>query len=159
MDNILIVHEHITPKEIQSGDISGFLGRWNTQRYSPPLLKRMMGALYMSVDGYDNDPREIFVIPEVKNHIKKLNEAWPYLFYFHETQIGAIMPFTMCCLSTLRLISDDKERLYKVRYDIGEMTNFVDEKFRHMHELCEKAQIPPEVEAIRQNEILQCLMR
>ena len=35
------------------------------------------GRLSLVVDGYNNDPRELFEMPEVRANIKRLDQAWP----------------------------------------------------------------------------------
>lgn len=40
------------------------------------------GKVVFIVDGYNNDKREIYMIPEIREFFKLVYEKYPYLFYF-----------------------------------------------------------------------------
>ncbi len=40
------------------------------------------GKLALTVDGYNDDPREIYEIPEVRRFLKTLHSHWKYWFFF-----------------------------------------------------------------------------
>ena len=45
-------------------------------------LRTMIGSLVFCVEGYDGDPREVHIIPEVRKFYAAFHEAWPYWLYF-----------------------------------------------------------------------------
>ena len=47
--------------------------------------------------GYDDDPREIEAIPEVREWFSKLFAAWPYWFFF-VNRIDQIVPLVLTLL-------------------------------------------------------------
>ncbi len=44
--------------------------------------KDAKGKLFLTIDGYENDEREIYMIPEIRSFIKAVWEEYKYLFYF-----------------------------------------------------------------------------
>jgi len=44
--------------------------------------KPFQARLLIEVSGYDDDPRELYVIPEVRAYFQALSEKWPYWLYF-----------------------------------------------------------------------------
>jgi len=40
------------------------------------------GRISLVVDGYNDDPRELFEVPEVRAYIKRVDQAWPNWFFF-----------------------------------------------------------------------------
>ena len=54
----------------------------------------------LSFYGYSNDPRELHEIPEVRRFCKKLDEAFPYWFYFLSTERG-MLRVVACCLCSI----------------------------------------------------------
>lgn len=44
--------------------------------------KDAKGKLFLSFDGYDNDEREVYMIPEIRSFVKTIWEKYKYLFYF-----------------------------------------------------------------------------
>lgn len=47
-------------------------------------------CLALSVSGYDNDPRELCEIPEVRSFFKRLTHEWPFWFWFLARDAGQI---------------------------------------------------------------------
>lgn len=44
--------------------------------------KDAKGKLYLTFDGYNNDVREIYMIPEIRTFVKTIWEKYKYIFYF-----------------------------------------------------------------------------
>lgn len=44
--------------------------------------KDAKGKLFLTFDGYDNDEREVYMIPEIRSFVKTIWEKYKYLFYF-----------------------------------------------------------------------------
>lgn len=44
--------------------------------------KDAKGKLFLTFGGYEDDKREIYMIPEIRNFVKKIWEDYKYLFYF-----------------------------------------------------------------------------
>ena len=47
--------------------------------------KEAKSKLFLVFDGYDNDKREIYEIPEIRDFVKYIYDKYKYLFYFLTT--------------------------------------------------------------------------
>lgn len=56
------------------------------------------------VDGYNDDPREIFEISEVRAFIKGLDAQWPYWFFFLSQADDSIKLLESCLCDTIEVI-------------------------------------------------------
>jgi hypothetical protein len=45
-------------------------------------LREMMDRMVFSIEGYDDDPREIHAIPQIRRFYSAFHGAWPYWLYF-----------------------------------------------------------------------------
>ena len=45
-------------------------------------VRRFQGRVEIGFHGYDTDPREVFEIPEIRRFCRRLDESFPYWFYF-----------------------------------------------------------------------------
>jgi hypothetical protein len=87
----------ITRREIESGDISNSLSVLHTFKKDKKSIRRFCNKIDLSISGYDDDPRELWEIPEVKSYIKQLDKAFPYWFYFITKHSGALKMIFGCC--------------------------------------------------------------
>ena len=58
------------------------------------------GRVDLAFLGYSNDPRELYDIPEVRRFCTKLDDAFPYWFYFLSTE-GVTLGVIACCLCSV----------------------------------------------------------
>ena len=63
-------------------------------------VQRYQGRVDLSFHGYSDDPRELYEIPEVRRFCEKLDEVFPYWFYFLSTE-RVILKIVACCLCTV----------------------------------------------------------
>jgi hypothetical protein len=65
---------------------------------SKELAYRCEGKIEFSFSGYDDDPRELFEIEEVRTYITQLSQALPELFFFCRTEqpTHTIRLFALC---------------------------------------------------------------
>jgi len=72
----------ITRKEVESGSIGSVLERLHvlTDTRENSLLYRE--SLVFQVSGYDDDPRELSEIPEVRSFFHRLAAEWPHWLWF-----------------------------------------------------------------------------
>jgi hypothetical protein len=95
-DNPLIFE--VSYEDIESGDITtvltalrGFLESRNTVVGG----KRRVTVLF---EGYDDDPRDVYDIPEIRRYAKALDDAFPYWFYFASLHDGSTLQVFALCL-------------------------------------------------------------
>src|SRR5260370_32241457 len=100
-----------------------------------------MGTLMFMVGGYDDDPREIHTVPEIRQFYKRLHEAWPYWLCFCNLETELLRSMVMCCLASIAAIKMDGQPNVGVEYKPLELLNFVSTDFGPMNEMCDRAEM------------------
>ena len=70
-------------------------------------VQRYRGRVDLSFHGYSNDPRELYEIHEVRQFCNKLDEAFPYWFYFLSTE-GVMLGVIACCLCSVTKLAPER---------------------------------------------------
>ncbi len=125
---------------VQAGDAKDFLSRFG--KFRVPVgkqLQGMMNSLALMIQGYDDDPREIYAIPEVRAFYKQLWEVWPYWLYFCNLESENLMMMVMCCLESLDAVKVKGQSQVKVSISPLEVVQFISGGFVPMNEMCERA--------------------
>ncbi|WP_279194190.1 hypothetical protein [Holdemania massiliensis] len=106
--NIIYNANYINPKDVKPGgmyfcpvskeeavkcDLRRMIKNFENMRETGRTGK---GTLVISFDGYDNDPREIYQIPECKEFMIKLLAAIPYMFYYLLFDPSVLFPLVLC---------------------------------------------------------------
>ncbi|GFP77723.1 chlororespiratory reduction 6 domain-containing protein [Clostridium fungisolvens] len=60
-------------------------------------IKKYRNNIVFQIDGYNDDPREIFEIPEIKAFFKKVFDKYPYMLYFL-SNINSNDAWVLACL-------------------------------------------------------------
>jgi len=125
---------------VEVGDASDFLKRFG--RYRLPVgreLGAMMNHLALFIEGYDDDPREIYAIPEVRAFYQQLWQRWPYWLYFCNLDTENLMMMVMCCLDSMDALKVQGRDQVQVSVEPLEILHFISGGFVPMNELCERA--------------------
>ena len=85
----------ISRQEIETNDLSQTIGTLNRLLEDKETIEYFFERVEIGVGGYDNDPRELWDIPEVKLFIQKLDRQFPYWFYFL-TKFGSWLQPNFC---------------------------------------------------------------
>lgn len=112
-----------------------FLRSLTTDRHT---ALEFCGRLSLVVDGYNDDPRELFEIPEVRAYINRLDQAWPRWFFFLSQADESIKLLESCLCDTIEVVpgvtSVDMEHLerslarhFGAMYRLGEELNLPEE--------------------------------
>ena len=64
------------------------------------------------ISGYDDDPRELYQIPEVVSFIKDLNSKLPFRLYFVNTSDKKFFSWMIACLCQAMSLDQDDETIY-----------------------------------------------
>ena len=64
------------------------------------------------ISGYDDDPRELYQIPEVVSFIKDLNSKLPFWLYFVNTADKRFFSWMTACLCQAMSLDQDEETIY-----------------------------------------------
>jgi hypothetical protein len=59
-------------------------------------LKRRHSKITIFIDGYNDDPRELFEIPEVRHYFQRVHAMWPYGLFFFSRETKTLQLLTLC---------------------------------------------------------------
>lgn len=76
----------IEREEVEAGDISRIEDFRTRITSAKELALHCQGKIEFSFSGYDDDPRQLYEIDEVKRYIEIFDEAFPELFFFVRTE-------------------------------------------------------------------------
>ncbi len=89
--------------------------------------KDAKGKLFLTFGGYEDDEREIYMIPEIRNFVKNIWEEYKYLFYFltpfdnNKAIIFACINHVKACqhiktgITNLEIIYNEKIKLQTIK--------------------------------------------
>lgn len=81
----------ITRKEVESGSIASTLEHLHTLTDTRENALLYRESLVFQVGGYDDDPRELTEIPEVRAFFHHLAAEWPHWLWFLARGCGAVV--------------------------------------------------------------------
>ena len=90
----------VNRSEVEALDISGTAATLSRVLADKDAVERYQGRVDLSLFGYSNDSRELRDIPEVRRFFSKLDDAFPYWFYFLSTE-GVTLGVIACCLCSV----------------------------------------------------------
>lgn len=139
MHTDLIVYQ-FSREKVERGDFSHFLALYAPSRLPQgPALKRLLGRLTFCIDGYDVDPREVYLIEEVRSFYSALHDVWPYWLYFCDLHQDGLKTTVLSCLQTFTAFKMDGRAQCCVEYDLFELVQFIAHDLPFMNALCERA--------------------
>lgn len=84
-------------EEVESGDHSQTLATLTTL-LREDKCRQFRQRVMFGISGYDDDPRELFEIPEVRRWVIGLDAKWPYWFFFLWAGQRSTLPLIAFCL-------------------------------------------------------------
>ena len=135
-----IIIYRFTHQEVLNADCRHFLNRFGPRRLprGQPLAAQMNTMAFL-LAGFDEDPRELHSIPEVRRFYRSFYEAWPHWLYFCNIESDGLLIMVLCCLPSLRITQVDQKSMVAVEYSHQELLNFLRRGFGPMNDLCERA--------------------
>lgn len=135
----LVVYQFSRTK-VEGGDFGHFLSLYAPNRLpAGQPLKTMMGRMIFCIEGYDRDPREVYLIDEIRQFYRDFHSTWPYWLYFCDLTQDGLKTMVICCLSSLTALKVDGQVNCAVEYDRLELARFMALDFPHMNWMCERA--------------------
>jgi len=99
----------------------------------------MMGCFQFLVEGWDDDPQELYAIPEVRKFYQHFHRVWPYWFFFCDLGTETLKMMTVCLLPNLKGFKRIGEPKAAVEYDPLELLRFVGRNFVPLNTMMERA--------------------
>lgn len=119
-----------TKQDIELGNIDFVLDKLDSMLTSKKYLKSFQSKIDISIFGYENDRRELFDIPEVRNWVNKLDKVFPYWFFFLSKKLPSLA-FITFALCKYRRVSNKECQL-----DNKSLGNFITNHFINMNKIC-----------------------
>ena len=86
------------------------------------------------ISGYDDDPRELYQIPEVVSFIKDLNSKLPFWLYFINTSDKKFFSWMIACLCQAMSLDQDEETIY-ADFNADAYNDLIEYQFRNIVKL------------------------
>lgn len=106
---------------------------------NPDHALEFMGRVSLIVDGYNDDARELFEIPEVRHYLKALDDQWANWFFFLSQADDSIKILESCLCDTIEVIPG------VASVDLEQMERYLTRHFSALNRLCEAMAIPEEI--------------
>ena len=97
------------------------------------------GRISLVVDGHNDDPRELFEVPEVRAYLKRLDQAWPYWFFFLSQADESIKLLESCLCETIEVVPG------VTSIDLDQLDRSLTRHFGAMYRLGKELDLPKEV--------------
>lgn len=104
-----------------------------------PALAAMMGTFQFAVDGWNDDPQEIYAIPEIRKFYEHFHQVWPYWFFFCDLHTETLQMMTLCLLPNLKGFKRVGEPRAAVEYEPLDLVHFIERNFIHLNTMMERA--------------------
>jgi hypothetical protein len=128
--------------KVERGDFRHFLGLYAADKLpSGRRLREMMNNVMFCVEGWDSDPREIHMIPEIRRFYSAFHVAWPYWLFFCNLDVDTLRAMTMCCLPSVNTMQVDGQTQTAVICDPLDLIKFINRDFMPMNLMCERAEM------------------
>jgi hypothetical protein len=138
MGHDLVIYQFSRAK-VECVDFSHFLSTYAPAKLpAGRRLREMMNTLTFMVEGFDDDPREIHSIPEIRRFYAAFREAWPYWLYFCNLDSDELRTMVLCCLPSIAAVKIDQQPNVTVEYDRLELLEFLRTNFDSMNAMCER---------------------
>ncbi|MFA7269470.1 MAG: hypothetical protein WC073_09015 [Sterolibacterium sp.] len=128
---------------ITAGNISEVLSALKSLSSDRSSAMGAEGAVTLVFHGYDDDPRELEGIPEVREWFAKLFEAWPYWSFF-ANRIDQTVPLVLTLLLSGESVTGEPG-MVGWSIDLDELKPLLLEMFCYQNELIERLEIGEDV--------------
>lgn len=141
MEHDLIFYQFSRAK-VEQGEFSHFLSLYAPDKLPDGRpLQELMNKMMFAIEGYDDDPREIHSIPEIRRFYGAFHDAWPYWLYFCNLDTESLGMMVLCCLPSMAAMKVDGRPNVAVEYDRLELLHFLSRDFLPMNVMCDRAEM------------------
>lgn len=133
---------------------------FNRLRLTKELAHACQGRVELVFFGYDDDPRELYEIPEVRDYVALLDHVLADLFFFVNTEIPAFTLLTFAlCQTNIDWVDGQstKAEMKKICFDPRSVADFVERHFPGLNELTDWLDMPVEENKRISFAIFRCL--
>lgn len=125
---------------VERGDFRAFLSTYGIAKLPVGRrLRELMNSITFIVEGYDQDPRELYTIPEVRVFFQAFRREWPYWLYFCNLDTELLRVPVLACLQSLETATIAGSPRSAALCDPQELKQFLREDLTGMCAMCERA--------------------
>jgi hypothetical protein len=124
----------ISRDEVNAQDVSAAFAVLKSFTETPEMTRRMFERVDVAFHGYDDDSRELFEIPEVRDFVYALDEKFPFWLFFLNKKYTGLQALSLCFLPPY-LTPRAKQEEYPKRMDQLLQNRW----FPAMNQICEYA--------------------
>ncbi|APP82586.1 hypothetical protein P2A78_20660 [Xanthomonas perforans] len=104
LDPSILNHDAIifvfSRERVERGDIGDTLGQLNALSHNAENVRRFVGRVFFMFDGYNDDPRQIYQVPEARDFFAKLTAMLPlWAHYLHRDAETVGIAYLLLCQS------------------------------------------------------------
>jgi len=125
--------------QVETGDIDDPLDLLRALTADRRTALDFCGRVSLVVDGYNDDPRELFEVPEVRAYVKCLDQAWPNWFFFLSQADESIKLLESCLCETIEVIPG------VTSIDLGQLKQSLARHFTAIRRLREALSLPEDL--------------
>ncbi len=122
-------------------DVSPFLETFDVSRIQAAgKLKELRGIVHLAFRGWDDDPRALHEIPEVRAFVQELDRQFPYLAYVSATQTEVLRIMALCLVpNSVTVRPDDRPDKFAASYNVQAYHEVLTRWFKSFDELAGRA--------------------
>ena len=124
----------ISQEAIQNCDTSEYVALLHGITDSLQSFEVAFQKYVLLISGYDDDPRELYQIPEVVSFIKDLNSKLPFWLYFVNTSDKKFFSWMIACLCQAMSLDQDEETIY-ADFNAEAYNDLIEYQFRNIVKL------------------------
>lgn len=124
----------ISRDEVNARNVSAPLSVLGRFMETPEIIREMCERVDVAFHGYDEDSRELFEIPEVRDFVYALDEKFPFWLFFLSKKYMGLQAISLCFLPPY-LTPQAKQEEYPKRIDQLLQNRW----FPAMNQVCEYA--------------------
>lgn len=135
MHNKGSVSIQVSAFDIRSGNTGWILGILNS--FIPNLIEDRRNKVIVEINGYNNDPRELYDISEVRRYFQKLFDDEPGLFYWFDMNSYMFLLFGLMLFKPYR-----HDGIVELRPE--DMQQYLIYGFQGLNQFCKRNGVSPE---------------
>jgi len=137
-----LIFYQFSRSKVERCDFSHFLSLYAPDKLpTGRRLGEMMNCFVFCIEGWDDDPREVHSIPEIRSFYVAFHEAWPYWLYFCNLETEALRMMVLSCLPSIVAVKVDGRPNVAVEYAPLELVHFIGNDFGPMNAMCDQAEM------------------
>ncbi|MGV3604306.1 MAG: DUF4365 domain-containing protein [Dyadobacter fermentans] len=140
----------VSREEIEALETRWFIELLEKLTINDEMVKRTKGKISFLIDGYNDDDREIYEIPEIRDWIKKVVPEFKYWGYFlnmepYLERLAGLRMIHLCSIDLYKSETHKKINKKYVEYDPKQTVDLMTNLFVWLNEFTDKYKIPLEV--------------